>query len=281
MKEKMTMVTDQYGQGTDLIFEPELSTTTEPVVEASPPPSSQQAPIEEPQEQEVVPEQPVRETKNSPNFRTLKAEAARIAKERDEMKAQLEQLQKMQMYHAPVPQPQPAVNTDFDIDPDAYAEGKHIKSIANQMKEMKQEVERSRREMQQMAIRNKLISEYPDYERVMTTENLNALQATKPHFAKAINFDDPYNSGKACYELIKDLGIDNDDASESEVTKAMIAQNLAKPKPAAAVKGARPTNETAMGRASEFYKGELNDQAKKQFYKEMQDAIGSYGGYKP
>lgn len=272
MNEKMTMVTDSFGHGKDLIFEQEA-----PVEQ--PAPEQPETPVTQEQEAPEPTPAPIKETRNASNFRALKAEAAKIARERDEMKALLEQYQRQQAQptqkHA---EPEPE---DINIDPEAYAEGKHVKTLAKQLREMKQELERTKKHTQGLAVKAALIAEHPDFERVVTPDNLAALEMSYPHLAKAINVNDPYTAGKACYDLIKQFNIDNDDAQESEITKAVIAQNLQKPKTAAAVKGTRVTNESTMGRASEFYTGELNDQMKKQFYKELQDAMKGYGGYKP
>lgn len=286
MKEKLTMVTDQFGMGKDLVFEPEPEATPTSVqpenIDSSPQAESSQAAPHEPEQSIEQAPQPIKETRNASNFRALKAEAAKIARERDEMKALLEQYQ--QQLRQTTSQQTPAQQSstdDFDIDPDAYAEGKHVKTLSKQLRDMKQELEMTRRHTQGLAVKAALVSEHPDFERVVTQDNLKALELSYPHLAKAINVNDPYTAGKACYDLIKQFGIDNDDAQESEIAKAVIAQNMSKPKPAAAVKGTRPTNESAMGRASEFYTGELTDQMKKQFYKELQDAMKGYGGYKP
>lgn len=287
MKETMKMVTDQFGVGKDLIFEqepqaPESNGVSEPeqpeIAQAAPESIEQQV-----QEQVIEEPKPIKETRNASNFRALKAEAARIAQERDEMRQRLEQLERERQRAAAQTYEQKSVpvSDDIDIDPDAYAEGKHIKNISRQMKSMQQELERSRAETQRMAIKAALVSEHPDFDKVVNPENLKALELTYPHLARAINVNDQYAAGKACYDLIKQFGLDQNEADATEVTKAMISQNLAKPKPGAAVKGTRPTNESTMGRASEFYQGDLNDQMKKQFYKELQDAMKGYGGYKP
>lgn len=275
MSEKLKIITDEFGMGKDLVFEP--ADTPQPEQQAAPEPEQIQPEPQEIAQPEPAPA-PVKETRNASNFRALKEQAAKIARERDEMKALLEQYQRAQQAPTAALVSEP---DDIEIDPEGYAEGKHVKTLAKQIKQMKDELERTRKHTQGLAVKAALISEHPDFEKVVTQQNLATLEMTYPHLAKAINVNDPYTAGKACYDLIKQFGIDNDDAQESEIAKAVIAQNMAKPKPAAAVKGTRVSNESTMGRASEFYTGELNDQMKKQFYKELQDAMKGYGGYKP
>ncbi len=279
MKETMKLVTDNFGNGTDLVFEQEAAVPEQPVAQEPTDTVSEpepETPIAQAQST-PEPEHESKPTRSASNFKALKEQTARLAKERDEMRALLEQMQQQR-----IAQPQQSSMTDdIDIDPDAYAEGKHVKKLVSEIRSMKEELSKSRAQTQAMAIKATLVAEHPDFEKVVTRENLTALEVTYPHLAKAINTNDPYTAGKACYDLIKQFGIDQDDAQESTITKAIIAQNMAKPKVAPAVKGGRPTNESTMGRASEFYTGELTDQMKKQFHKELQDAMKGYGGYKP
>lgn len=271
MSEKLAIVRDQKGLPKDLILEEPA-----PVQEVQVAPEPEQIEAQPEVEVEVAPEPaPFKETRNAQNFRALKAETERIARERDEAQAlirqyELEKKSRQTAYQAPVPE----TDTDFDIDADAYAEGKHVKQLSKQYKQLKQELEQSRTETRNMATRAALIAEHPDYERVMSAENLKTLELTYPHIARSINMSDPYNAGKACYDLIKQFGIDAEETAKTEVTKAMIKQNLAKPKPGVAVQGTKSASQSPMGRASEFYEGPLTDEMKKIFYKELQDAIG-------
>lgn len=243
------------------------STDTQEEMQAAPEPESIET--QETTQPEPI-EQPKPESHSQRNFKTLKAEAARLAKERDEAQALLRQYElekKSRQLNVPVEE------DDYDLENDSIAEGKHLKKIAREMKAMKQELERSRQESSRFATRAALIAEHPDYERIVTQENLTALELTYPHIAKSINMNDPYNAGKTCYELIKQFGISNDaeEAKKTEITKAMIKQNLAKPKVGVSVQGTKVAQQSPMGRASEFYEGPLTDEMKKVFYKEMLD----------
>jgi hypothetical protein len=170
--------------------------------------------------------------------------------------------------------PAPAVqDEDYSLADDTLIEGKHLKQYSKELKSIKQELEYARTETRNMALRAQLIAEHPDYERVVNAENLKALELTYPHFAKAINVNDPYNAGKACYDLIKQFGIDAEETNKTEITKALIKQNMAKPKVAAQVAGTKAPTQSPMGRASEFYEGPLTDEMKKIFYKELKDAM--------
>jgi hypothetical protein len=275
MSDQLKIVRDNTGMSKDLV----LDDVPAPVIEQQAAPEPEvpqelQALAAEPEEQEapVVEEKP-KETRSAQNFKALKTEAARLAKERDEAKALLAQYEAEKKARQVPVAPSYDADEDINLDEDAYAEGKHVKALAKQLRNMKAEIEATKRQAHSVSVRAALVAEHPDYERVMTAENLQTLELTYPHIARSINMNDPYNAGKACYDLIKQFGIDADEVSKTEVTKQMIKQNLAKPKPGVASMGTKNTNESPMGRASEFYDGPLTDEMKKIFYKEMQDAM--------
>lgn len=271
MEEKVTITKAANGLPRDLVLE-------QIAEQPQPEPELQAQESIEPQEEQQVEQtpEPVRETHSQKNFKALKAEAARLARERDEAQALIRQyeLEKQRRQIQVDQQPQQSYD-DFSIDNDAIVEGKHLKAYHQQLKTIKQDLERSRQEAKAMAIRAQLLAERPDYERVVNAENLRALELLKPHLAKAIDLNDPYNAGIACYDLIKEFGIDAEETerNKTEITKALIKENISKPKSALAVQGTKAPTQSPMGRASEFYEGPLTDEMKKIFYKELRDAM--------
>lgn len=275
MAEKAEVIRDKRGIAKDLVLTEESPIQEAPQLETQTQPEPEQEPaqIEADTEPDTQPE-PVPQTRSQQNFKALKAEAARLARERDEAQMLIKQYElekKSRQTSVPVAEPE---SYDFDISEDAIAEGKHLKALSKQLKSIKQELEYARNESRTYALKAQLIAEHPDYEKVVTAENLKALELTYPHLARAINVNDPYNAGKACYDLIKNFGIDSEEANKTEVTKALIKQNLAKPKPGVAAVGTKNVQNSPMGRASEFYEGPLTDEMKKIFYKELRDAAG-------
>lgn len=276
MAEKSEILRDARGIHKDLVLHEEPLVHESPQVETQSQPEPEQEPIqaEAVQEVEVQPE-PAKESRAQQSFKALKTEAARLAKERDEYQAllrQYEQEKKARQVQAPIQQIQ---EEDYSVSDDAIVEGKHLKQYGKELRAIKQELEYARQETRSMALRSQLIAEHPDYERVVNAENLRAFELTYPHLAKAINVNDPYNAGKACYDLIKQFGIDAEETSKTEVTKALIKQNLAKPKVAAQVAGTKTATQSPMGRASEFYEGPLTDEMKKIFYQELKNAMNT------
>lgn len=274
MAEKSEIVRDSRGIHKDLVLHDEPPVQEAPPVETQ----AQPEPEQEPTQAEAAPEteqtpEPPKESRSQQSFKALKTEAARLAKERDEYQALLRQYEmekKARQTQMPTP---PAHEEDYSLADDAILEGKHLKQYTKELRAIKQELESARQETRNMALRAQLIAEHPDYERVVNAENLKALELTYPHLAKAINVNDPYNAGKACYDLIKQFGIDAEETNKTEVTKALIKQNMAKPKVAAQVMGTKAPTQSPMGRASEFYEGPLTDEMKKIFYKELKDAM--------
>lgn len=268
------IIKDARGIHKDLVIPAEEPVQEAPPIETQSQPEPEQEPIqaEAATETEVQPE-PAKETRSQQNFKALKAEAARLARERDEAQALIRQYElekKSRQLNVPAPAVQ---EEDYSLSDDTLIEGKHLKQYTKELKSIKQELEYARTETRNMALRAQLIAEHPDYERVVNAENLKALELTYPHLAKAINVNDPYNAGKACYDLIKQFGIDAEETNKTEITKALIKQNMAKPKVAAQVAGTKAPTQSPMGRASEFYEGPLTDEMKKIFYKELKDAM--------
>lgn len=279
---KMEVVKDKSGHSKDLVLTDVVEQPVQQEVALEPMVAADaELPVEEAtvDTMSTVEEEPPQETKPKSsfaanNFSSLKKEATRLARERDEAKALIAQYEAEKRARQTVAPVYESPSEEMNIDDDSYAEGKQVKQLAKQMKMMQQKLEASERESRALATRAALISEHPDYERVMSPENLKALELTKPHFAKALNMADPYSAGKACYEMIKVLGIDAEELEKTEVVKGLIQENRAKPKVGVQALGTKTPSQTPMGRMSEFYEGPLTDEMKKIFYKEMQDAMG-------
>lgn len=278
---KVDVVRDKRGIAKDLVLEdvveqPVMQTAPEtPQVQEQEMPQELQALAEDVEQVLETPVEQPQPTRSAQNFKALKSQAERLAKERDEAKALVAQYEaekkSRQVPVAPTYEP----DEDINLEDDAYAEGKHVKAFSKQLRAIKAELEATKREARNMNVRSALIAEHPDYERVMSSENLQTLELTYPHIARSINMNDPYNAGKACYDLIKQFGIDAEETKKTEIVKQVIKQNLAKPKPGVASPGTKNTNQSPLGRASEFYEGPLTDEMKKVFYQELKQAMGN------
>ena len=127
-------------------------------------PQEMDAIVEEPAqivEQEVVeqtqPQQPVaqQESVQAKNFRELREQTERIARERDELLRKLQEAQQKQ-----IEQPQ----EELYIKPDDLVEGKHLSKYDKKMKALEEQLNQYKQQSLQLAMENKLKSEFPSHD---------------------------------------------------------------------------------------------------------------------
>lgn len=123
------------------------------------------------------------------------------------------------------------------------------------------------KEREAATVEERLQSKFPDYDQVVTRENVEILKQQEPELAQSLMrlADDPFAQAKAAYRLIKTLGVKTDPSPGPEVKKAR--ENASKPVSVNAV-----TRNSAIGNASLFENG-LTPELKKQLWSEMQTAI--------
>lgn len=115
-------------------------------------------------------------------------------------------------------------------------------------------------------LEERLLQKYPDFNDVVSPENINFLKETEPELAMSIAVlkDDPKAQSVAAYKLLKKLGIGSNNSSP-EKEKAL--KNAQKPLSVNAV-----TKQSAIGNAHLFENG-LTTELKSQLWKEMQDCM--------
>jgi hypothetical protein len=65
-------------------------------------------------------------------------------------------------------------------------------------------LEKDRQERMRQELPNKIAKDFPDFESVVTKENVDYLRATKPHIAQSLAATkDPYAQAAAAYDFIK------------------------------------------------------------------------------
>lgn len=107
---------------------------------------------------------------------------------------------------------------------------------------------------------------YPDFNEVVSKENIEYLKETKPRLAKSLaSMTDPYEQALAAYELLKEMGKPKTPSLEKRKAEA----NSQKPVSVNAI-----TNASPIGKASMFENG-LTPELKQQLWKEMQTAMKS------
>lgn len=183
------------------------------------------------------------------NFKQLREQAEQVYKRNQELEKLVAQQQKAPSYN---------------IGDDDIVEGKHLGSIKA---ELKQEIEGMKQELQQQQVlmtENLIRSQCPDFDAIVTPENLQKLSAEYPEIAATLNSSQDLKAKAiSAYKLIKKFEIYNPQMSQD---KEAISKNLAKPKPSNAL----PKAESDLSRANAFEQGQT-DAEKEARYKQMRN----------
>ena len=227
--------------------------------------------LEEDIEEETLPI----ETKNQANIRVLreKAERAdRAERERDEILKQMMAYrnQEQQPVQKPVQQEQEEdYLASLGLDEDSLVEGKHFKAYFKKQRELEKQLQQYKQQATQDTVEVRLKAQYPDFDSVVSTQNLNALRDANPELAEVIlATPDIYKQASLAYKMVKQYGLDTPKPNY-DAEKAIAQRNAAKPKPLASVspqQGSSP-----MSQANAFANGMTKD-LKAQLLKEMRDA---------
>lgn len=174
-------------------------------------------------------------------------------KDREELKQLREELSQLKRPEAPTEE------EDFGISDDDLLEGRHLKDLKKEIKELKSELHK--KELSTMEERLQL--KYPDYADVVSKENIEYLKETEPELAMSISsMKDPYGQAVAAYKLLKKVH----KTPEQTLEQKKALENSQKPVSANAV-----TKNSAIGNAHLFENG-LTPELKKQLWDEMQAA---------
>ncbi len=154
----------------------------------------------------------------------------------------------------------------FSVDEDSLVEGKHLTKVDKKI----QRLENQLKQYQQQATLNtaeaKLKSQYPDFDHVVSSENLANLKAAYPEIAHTINSsNDLYSKAVSAYTMIKKLGI-SEPVDEYKADKEVARKNAAKPRPMASISPQQ--GESPLTKANAFATGELSPELKAQLWKE-------------
>lgn len=215
---------------------------------------------------ELVEEKKTSSRSPQESWKILRQKAEQAERERDEALRIAQEMQEKLLGKKNV-----AVEPDeeeFSIDDDALLEGKHLKKVTKYVKKLEHELKQQQQQAALMAVEVKLKAQYPDFDKVVSTENLQSLRAVYPEIAATINASpDLYNKAVSAYTMLKKLGIAQD---ESYVEQKVLAQrNAVKPKPSVSI--APQQGESPLSRANAFANG-LTEDLKKQLLKEMMES---------
>lgn len=223
--------------------------------------SSEPAASEEEYNQAAEQAEVVKQKTSQDNFRALREKSERLERERDEYMRKLQEAQSAKVDDA-----------DITIGDEDLAEGKHLKKLQAEVKRLRQESESSRQQSSLATTEVKLKTQYPDFDRVVSADNIASLRDAYPELAASINSNaDLYSKAVSAYTMIKKLGIHQDPVYSAD--KARVAQNASKPKPSATI--APQKSDSPLSQANAFANG-LTADLQKQLRAEMESSRKGY-----
>ena len=203
------------------------------------------------------------------NFKAIREEKERIVRERDELRRRIQEMEKMSSSKK---QEVLEDDDDFTMDPDDLVEGKHLGKVANKIKKLEKQMQASNQKATEIAIEATIKSQYPDFDKIVSKDNLDTLKLAHPEIAQTLNSSsDLYSKAVTAYTLIKKLGIHQDDIYKEDREKAQA--NAAKPRPLTSVSPQQ--GDGPLSKANAFANG-LTDELKSQLYREMIEARKRY-----
>ena len=223
---------------------------------------------EEIRQEEVV--QPPEQESHSPEESQAKKELSdkeknflKLRETKEQLERENRELRQFYERHAKPPES----NKDEDeigIDDDDIVEGKVVKRLYNELKELKKF--RSSYEQKEISsIPSRLKNKFGDFDQVVTQENVEKLKHAEPElYASITSGTDLYAKGVSAYKTLKALGIVKEDPYVSQ--KEKVQSNQGRPLSTQAIKG-----QGALSDANIFANG-LTPELKKQLQQEMEQA---------
>jgi len=212
-------------------------------------------------------EQSVPEKLSNKHYKAVKDKAERAERERDELMRMLQEERSRQQQQWP-PEPE----EDFGINSDDFIEGKQLKGFVKEVRELKKELDQYKQKTALDVTETKLRTEYPDFDKVFTNDNIEVLKEEHPEIAQTLGSSnaDPYLVAKSTYKMIKKLGVYQELPEDKYVSdRETVQKNLSKPRPLAA---ASPRQGEGPLQKANAFGGELTDELKAQLWKEVQEA---------
>lgn len=225
----------------------------------------------QPIEQQAAPQQEQPKVDHSAkekeqNMLYLRKMHDQAARERDDALRRLQEMESSKQQKVEYP------DEDFSMKDDELVEGKHLAKAIKKIKQLEDQQKQYFRQSSESNAEMRLKSLYPDFDKVMTLDNVQALSLAYPELAKTINSsNDLYEKASSAYTLIKKFGIYNDQPYEADKQKALA--NSSKPRPLASVSPQQ--GDSPMQRANAFANG-LTKELKDQLNKEMFEARRGY-----
>lgn len=217
--------------------------------------------------QEPIDKVPVKDNSARDNLVRMRIAREKAERERDEL---MQILLKQQSNQQQVPEPE----EDYGIGNEELAEGKHIRKVSKELADLKKQLASYKAQSQQEILEAKIRLQFPDFNQVVSEENVSRLKEDHPEVAEMlINTADLYNKASSAYKVIKNFGIHKETIvmTRDKAQAAQALKNIAKPKPMASINPQQ--GDTPLSKANAFATpGALTDDMKAQLRKEMEQA---------
>lgn len=221
-------------------------------VEETPEQVTSERPTGESPESKLAPKVP--ENVSSKHFKRVLEEKEKIQRERDDLMRMLQEDRNRNNPKAPEPE------EDYGIDVNNFVEGKDLKRVFQEVSQLKKELQSYKQKTQVEVTETRLRTEFPDFNKVFSKENVSLLEAENPELVETIatSSADPYKVAKSMYKAIKQFGVYSEDTYEAD--RDRVQKNLAKPKPVIAA-SSRQTGNSPLSKISE-YADEMTEERK-------------------
>lgn len=191
------------------------------------------------------------------NLRFLRERAENAEKRIAEMERYLQQQQPKQQ------QPQ----VDLNLDDESFVEAKYVKQIMRELQETKKQVQEVSQKSFQSTAELKLKSQNPDFDSIVTEENIRELANQHPEdYATLMANPDLYSKGKTAYNMIKEYGI----LEKYDKVDKKIEENKNKPRSAGTTSG--QVADTPLSKIGEYDRRVLTKENKERLFAQVQEA---------
>ncbi len=230
-------------------------------------PVAEDSSVQQAQAQQTLASQAPSAKDKESNLRIMRENAERAARERDDALkriAQYEQMFSQQQQRMPQEASQ---EPEFTVpDNDDLVDNRTVAKLSKSYKNSIMDVKKQNQLLLDQIRESQFKSEHPDWQKVMSDDNIKTLGAAFPEVAKTILCNpDRYEQAKSTYTMLKRFGIYEENPYEQDKNRAL--ENMSKPRPSASVSphpGASP-----VARANAYDDG-LSEDMKKRYWKEMQ-----------
>jgi len=222
--------------------------------------------VEEIQQQDVVAPNDESQTQNHSPEAEQREEKIRYSKDENlyRLREAKEQLEKENRELRQMQQKESSSEEDFSIDDDDLVDGRTVKKLYTELKELKK-FRTSYESERQSNIPDRLKTKFSDFDQVVTKENIEKLKQIEPEmYASITSGSDLYTKGVSAYKTLKAMGIVKEDHYKSQ--KEQVHQNHSKPVSTQAIRG-----QGALSEANMFARG-LTPELKRQLQNEMSEA---------